>query len=396
MPRQGFEVRNSPEERVRQLGTISEATKLLFAIGPSPRRYTNHAAADISFLGQGAKAVKSLRGITSLFGGPLQLGRSNARRCGFETLEPRQMLAADLVPAGGDINIGFTGGMTGSISGSVFANHTAQCEEAVANSATAEMLIQLLDKTGTVIEERLTAADGSYHFADLLPGHYSVRQPGAAETALDTDQLDQIVVEAGMSLEGFHLEIAACDLAEQDMALETLATPIVALSLQIPPPSRLETLNAPTIIETIDVAQVTQSLLSRPRPAEIIGGSSRSLQESVDIKTWEEFPMDHWFSTASYLELVSSEPVTVDELASGLSDTLQETSEVEEAPFADNYTVNTIEWWEGDEGLQLEALIGDEQVIEIETAPEKTSQTGAAKLARRELRDSEQLSRVER
>jgi len=59
-----------------------------------------------------------------------QLRGDTARRCGFECLESRMLLAADLTGAA-DVSFGQTGGPTANISGNVYAASLAGCEKFV-------------------------------------------------------------------------------------------------------------------------------------------------------------------------------------------------------------------------------------------------------------------------
>jgi len=310
------------------------------------------------------------------------------------------MLAADLMgqaadPSLGDTLLGQPGGPTGSISGSVFAaSSAANCDSHAASASMAEVRVQLLDETGTVIAESSTDANGAYRFADLLPGQYAVRQIAqyalgegdslegvsyvgdSGGIAIDSNLVGEIVVQAGETLGGY-------DFCESTGALESTAQFLPFLTLSLPTsPARLSEIVAaePAVEPPNKGVHLAPTLLNVSRPAEVYGGSGRVLKTSENIKAWEESPLDGYFSTASFLELATAELPASDAFESILGESLLSSTEenaeeksdepfVEgpfaDAPFANGSLANSIEWWEDEAQLKLEhePLTGDEKVI---------------------------------
>ncbi len=314
--------------------------------------------------------------------GPHSLGGNASRRCGFEYLEPRQLLAADLV-GGADGFVGQSGGPTGGISGSVFAtpaaiHSTSNCDSHAAAVSLAEVRVQLLDATGAVLEESTTDATGAYHFADLFPGQYSVRQImqhgflDEDDVALGSQLVNEIAVQAGVTLEGYDF----CELVgTAEPAVQFL--PFLTLPSVSAPAARQEIADEPTVESAADVALVDFSPFSTyaPRSAEVYGGSSRTLKKPTSIKAWDEFPIDSYFSTASFLELATGESPNKESLEpmlqeSILGNSIFDESDLASAParddaLAEGPSANTPAWWEIDAQSEFAELLGDTEVIDL-------------------------------
>ena len=66
----------------------------------------------------------------------------------------------------------------GSLGGMVFADLNGDCvfQPAAGETPLGNVLIELLDGSGTVLKSTRTAADGSYRFTNLAPGTYTIRE----------------------------------------------------------------------------------------------------------------------------------------------------------------------------------------------------------------------------
>ena len=300
------------------------------------------------------------------------------------------MLAADLLVAG-DVSLGQTDGATGSISGSVYASASAaSCDAHAAAASLADVRVQLLNTNGAVIEERSTGESGDYHFADLLPGEYAVRQiartgllKGASHVgdgggiAFDSNLVGEIVVQAGETLGGYDFcefestvepagptdrPIVPHDIAVQVLPFLTL--PLPSASAAVP-----EILAEPAVESASDTVPALRSPLEVSRRAEVHGGSNRSSEGPEEIKTWDDDPFDSLFSTAGSLELASAEWPTVETFEPIISEPgLRATNESGDVPFAEGYTANTLEWWEVDAHSELAELMGDAEIIDLDVA----------------------------
>lgn len=324
-----------------------------------------------------------------------------SRRCHFELMEPRQLLAADLATGalGGDF--GVTGGETGSISGSVFAAQAVVgCEAHAASNSLAGVRVQLLDASGKVVEESLTDEQGGYRFSDLIPGEYSVRQEmpngyvdGSAHIgdgggiALGMNQVGEIAVQAGETLTDYDF----CDFAtvpefsgptdrpivphDEALASQDLVIPILVLTLQ-------ETTNMPpSVVSEQPFESPTGALIEQPtvletaRQADIFGGSSRSLKEPTAIRDWDEDPIDGWISTASYLELADTNRTARDAVVAVLG------NEIATERFDDETAENSAQWSDTDVYAGMDQLMGDQDVIQL--GSNETEPTPPAQIARR-------------
>ncbi|WP_197356594.1 SdrD B-like domain-containing protein [Aureliella helgolandensis] len=84
--------------------------------------------------------------------------------------------AIDISPGADLIDYDFCEVLPGSISGSVFVDLDFDCEQDPNESSLQSVQVDLLDAQGNVLATTTTAADGTYTFAGLRPGTYSVRE----------------------------------------------------------------------------------------------------------------------------------------------------------------------------------------------------------------------------
>ena len=300
------------------------------------------------------------------------LGSNASRRCGFECLEPRQLLAADLV-GGADVLLSQSGGPTGGISGSVFATPSAaNCDSHAAAIGLAEVRVQLLGESGAVLEESTTDATGAYHFAALLPGQYAVRQITQhgfledGEVAIGSQQVNEIAVQAGVSLEGYDFceFVGTVEPAAQFLPFLTLPTVSAPAMLQ-------EVVAEPTVESTADAAIVGFSPLQMVRQAEVYGGSSQARKVPAGIKAWDEFPIDGYFSTSSFLELATAESPSLESLEPMLRESFfgnsffYESDPGSDDGLAEGSAANTPAWWEIDAQSEFAAMLGDAEVMDL-------------------------------
>ena len=318
------------------------------------------------------------------------LGRNASRRCGFECLEPRQLLAADLAVADvsfGQVSFEQTGGATASVSGSVVATpSTAGCDSHATAAGLADVRVQLLDDTGAVLEESSTDASGAYHFADLIPGEYAVRKiseathlQGASHVgdgggiSVGSNQMGEIVLQAGETLGGYDF----CHFTNATAESVAQILPFLTLSLQSASATPVEIFAEPVVEQVADVAIAGFSRLDISQPAEVFyGGSSQAINKPADIKAWDESPLDGYFSTASFLELATTELPATRGLESMLRESMLRESILGESIFDENApgsddglaegpTVNTPAWWEIDAQSELAELLSDTEVIDL-------------------------------
>ncbi len=261
-----------------------------------------------------------------LSGGSHSASTRGSRQCGFECLEPRQLLAADWANGVADVSFGHSGGPTGSLSGSVFESPAANCDSHAGAASLAGVRVQLLNETGAVLEESKTDAQGAYHFADLIPGEYAVQQitqhgfrersslegnavestPSIGEgggIAVGSNRVGEIVVHAGETLRGYNF-------CEHARTVDPASRVLSFLTLTIQSTQSLPVLRGMTFAESpVELferaATAPLGPLHLPRPAEVFGGSSRSLKSAESIKPWGDFPWDSFFLRASFLELAS-------------------------------------------------------------------------------------------
>jgi len=108
---------------------------------------------------------------------------STDRICRFETMEPRQLLAADLAigtlspsePL--EIVQATSDEASGSIGGRVHLSADLNCPQRENALGLAGVTVFLLnDETGVVVGEALTDAEGEYQFSNLPPGIYAVQE----------------------------------------------------------------------------------------------------------------------------------------------------------------------------------------------------------------------------
>jgi|GEM_PF-4278558 len=321
------------------------------------------------------------------------------------------MLAADATSSSVGASLGFTGGPTGAISGSVYAiSTTGSCHDFGAAAHLAEVRVQLLDSTGRVLEERLTDGQGEYLFADLLPGQYTVRQQtptgyleGAAHAgvgggvALGVNQVSEIFVSAGQTLVGYDF----CDHAESPEPAGSANPPsvppiaenalpnttILQLSLQqTPVESREVSTVAEAALPVTRSIRLTEPLILSPR-AVFYGGSGQAIKPVSELPDWDEDPLDSWFSTASYWELADADRTGQDALASLLELELYELGMSQhsrddlDSPFANGDSIQSVEQWPGETSFGPGSLLGEQPAIKVAT--KVTTEKRPAKVARR-------------
>ncbi len=318
-----------------------------------------------------------------------------ARRCGFECLEPRQMLAADLALGTSDVSLGHTDGSTGSIGGSISsAVSAANCGAHAASESLADVLVQLLDETGAVIEESRTDAAGQYHFDDLIPGQYAIRQiaqVGPLEGALletsshvgdgggiafESNLVSEIVVRAGETLGGYDF----CNFSGGPTPTGPVDRPIVphdhggtvlpilALSLQSTLATQSDIFAEQVVEPTAGAKFAVPAPLSAERSEPLFGGSSRSIKsEQEGLKALDDDPFDSLFSTVDFFEIAATELPTLETFEPILQESfLDESYESSDSPNADAYTTSTIEWCEDDASINLGEVLGDTEIISVE------------------------------
>ena len=288
--------------------------------------------------------------------------QTRVRRCVFEHMEPRVMLAADVALSGQMPSIDFTGGQTGSISGSVFAAAANEiCAAHDAAHGMDQVQVQLLDETGTVVMETTTDESGAYQFDELIPGEYSLRTVAiGGEALLDAQQLDQIAVQGGLAMTDYDfchfatLEENRADSGDQSTPLAS----VLALAGRNQPES------TPTFSNpALNFVASTASFLPVPSQqlassAEVYGGSSRALKSAGSIKSWDEFqwgdwPVDSLFSTIQFLDLTGAKSVglaTLDAIYGQAEEAIED--------FADRYTSESLDWCDCEDDLEVQDVLG--------------------------------------
>jgi len=117
---------------------------------------------------------------------------STDRVCRFESLESRQLLAADLafgtIAQSEPIELiqatpdqATSGEASGSLGGRVYLSTELNCSQHENALGLAGVTVFLLNETGTVVGETLTDAEGEYQFSNLLPGTYAVKEVQPAD-----------------------------------------------------------------------------------------------------------------------------------------------------------------------------------------------------------------------
>ena len=307
-----------------------------------------------------------------------QCGRILPRRCAFEQLEPRQLLAVDASAEPPTLSTGTTGGPTGEISGNVYASAQAECDDHTLDAAFAGARVQLLDELGNVVEEVATEPDGGYTFDDLLPGEYAVRQlpaQGLLEVtsvigsgggiAFGTNVVGEIFVQAGQTLQGYDF----CSFVSMPEAAGPTDRPIVPHeqlpaipSFLIPPATATPSVERGPQEQASTEPPVAASFVAlnppaAPRTAEIYGGSSGRISEGGEIRTWDDYLLDDLFARASLLEL----PDSASDSDSELNALFVEILDSDYVSIADGYTATSDEWCYGEPEFDEEACwqVGD-------------------------------------
>jgi hypothetical protein len=279
-------------------------------------------------------------------------------------LEPRQLLAADLLASEPPLSL--PGGATASISGTVFT--AAHCGQQSAPAGQANVRVQLLDSQGGVLEQAGTDAQGNYHFVDLLPGEYAVRQiishgflEAAADATLGTQQIASILVTAGEQAAGYHFCQVAAGLLGSAATAETAPLPMPVPFAQASFSPRADLTQAadwwvgttPSEVQGLELAPLVM-----PRPAETYGGSHLPRVASEQLKTWDQLQQSDWLEATQSLEIASSALPQWTEL-NPMMDAPSASSEASrDALFADGYTASygweelaTIAWLDAEEIL---------------------------------------------
>ncbi|MEQ8210464.1 MAG: SdrD B-like domain-containing protein [Lacipirellulaceae bacterium] len=206
-----------------------------------------------------------------------------ARRCRFEQLEFRRLLAADIASQAIDLT-------DGHIAGRVTLSISDSCDSGQHLSGIANVAIHLLNEQGDPVQSTSTSDDGSYSFSGLAPGLYAVLQEQPAGLAdaglrigsgggqfLSENLVGEIEVSAGQSLSGYDFcESTATDslndgppkLGRQGGSVVTSS--VANVILQNPK-------------SALDSVQLSSSL-------PVIAGSSQE-SDSQDRSTAEELPV---------------------------------------------------------------------------------------------------------
>jgi hypothetical protein len=164
-------------------------------------------------------------------------------------MESRLLMAADLTPPmleqpAGELLI--PDGelfLPGSISGRVFATHSADGAYQAGDEGIAGVRVELLNDDGQALAEALTDDAGRYDFPALAPGIYAVRetQPSAFDDGPEwfgaggawleaNDLMSEIVVMPGTDLDGY-------DFAERPAAVEEEVAPGEPVEEPLPNPT---------------------------------------------------------------------------------------------------------------------------------------------------------------
>jgi len=107
---------------------------------------------------------------------------STDRICRFETMEPRQLLAADLalgtIAQAEPIELiqATSDEVSGSLGGRVYLSADLNCSQHENALGLEGVTVLLLNETGVVVDSAFTGAEGEYQFSNLLPGIYAVQE----------------------------------------------------------------------------------------------------------------------------------------------------------------------------------------------------------------------------
>lgn len=284
------------------------------------------------------------------------------------------MLAANTASDPPRLSVGTTGGMNGSISGSVFASPASastgpgDCQDH-AHVMQEQIRIQLIDANGAVVGESLTDEQGTYRFADLLPGEYSVRRvvldasSSAEDSAANQQELSGISLQGGEELAAYDF----CIVETSNLGLTAEEFDRLASVLAVASAPARETalaLQAETVFVGVNANNDLELLqIQSSRQADFYGGSSQIKKSAKSIKTWDGVPLDgspldDFFSTISFLELSSVETAGVASLEQLLGD-----AQESELAFVDGYTLRAVEAWDLDAELDLREVLGPEATI---------------------------------
>lgn len=302
------------------------------------------------------------------------------------------MLAADVALSGQMPPLGFTGGETGSISGSVFAATASDaCSAHDAAHGMDQVQVQLLDQTGTVVAETTTDESGAYQFDELIPGEYSVRTVAiAGEAMLAAQQLDQIGVQSGVAMTDYdfcHFEAAEPSNVALDESRSALASVLAFAARDQSSPTSTVSDSTFAFVAPMTGSVALPSLESTTSSTEIFGGSSRSLKNSGSIKSWDDlqwgdWPVDTLFSTIQFLDVTGADSVGLATL-----DSIYGQAEGTSHEFADRYTSESLEWCDCEDEIEVQDVLGlgdslpdavdmvAEQTIDV---PQVASRTSAA------------------
>lgn len=151
---------------------------------------------------------------------PFQFG--HARRCCYEQLELRRLLAADVLAADLDL-------AEASIAGRVHLTATETCPEADHAVGIADVTLHLLNEQGRTVQSTNTSDSGSYSFTGLIPGIYAVLQdqPAGLRDAglhigsgggqfLSPNLVGEIEITAGANLTGYDFCESAATSSQND------------------------------------------------------------------------------------------------------------------------------------------------------------------------------------
>ncbi|MEM8946411.1 MAG: SdrD B-like domain-containing protein [Planctomycetota bacterium] len=323
-----------------------------------------------------------------LVGGRRQSPDRTVRRLRFEPMEPRIMLAADLDVGAPGLSVGATGGMTGSIGGSVTVstpqNNCAAHDDAPKMTA---VRMQLIDSTGTLVEETATDAQGRYQFRDLIPGDYTVRlAPAGAELSKGAApalfSIGSIELQGGESLTGFdfcHSQVATAATAPDPALLSAVLGSVVLGSAQQPTAVEIMQPSTFVAVATPNNAQPTP-LLAESGADFFYGGSSRAVGGRKSVNTWDDFPAADLSATLRLIDASGGA-----QLVEGL---LTDDEEASDAAFADGYTTKSLDWFDTTSKTVVQDVLGGDSDLAKDSAEQPAM--AAPKLASRAGTLSEQ------
>ena len=245
-------------------------------------------------------------------------GISTDRRCRFERMEPRQMLSASGLSLGGQsasveplLPTASGGAQLSTIHGSAMLSADGQCNAGESSTGIFEVLVELLNQTGEVVEQTWTSAQGGFEFSGLLTGVYalqlhapegysavSAHVGSGGGIAFDASLIGEIFLASGSLLEGY----VFCEQNEETLSeQEASESPRIVThssltgggNVFIPPIDLFAAQKAafrpeslivtPRFSSTLATSQPLQEILTTPPAESIFGGSSQKLKSEADV-----------------------------------------------------------------------------------------------------------------